>query len=481
MIFEKSPIQLFTPPTCTLKLWDKRSHFSRWRNNPTLDNLEFELHFDDPRLIEEEQVTVKGDHRQLTLLHSAVGSYVQNFLCQTSRCLTAAQKQCQESDDLDRITDPETEISSSLNPDPPVLSPNGLLSHKLSFGFLATQASHASVNLSVSQLFDLLSALDEYDDQALSLTNHENNSIQQNIWVWSGAIAVTLLAILVPTVGVPWYRQWRSPESAVNDSPNQGEAPTAFLNVVPPVPPPPKDPLPDPSLAPELANRDPLPPPEQVGQATPPPRNPNVAVQAPPLRVLPPPPTAPPAPPKPNTANSAPNPPNNQEVPVHLLPNGEVPTVMPALPPETVAQMTTQQPPLPPPPSLQAKATNQTSTDTLTLPNELQPDASQTPVKPTPNMSLLDAIPQVAEVRQYFQQRWQPPENLVQTLEYRLIVQPNGSLQQAIPLGKATAIYQPQTGMPAPGAEFVSRLEESQAQTLRLVLSPNGTVKTFLE
>ncbi|MEM8778893.1 MAG: DUF4335 domain-containing protein [Cyanobacteria bacterium P01_G01_bin.49] len=480
MIFEKSPLQLYTPPTCTLKLWDKRSLLSRWREKITLENLGFELHFDDPRLIEEEQVTIKGDHTQLALLHSVVGSYVQQFLYQTSSCLIDQTPCLAESMTPENGENSDSEASSFLPTDPPSLTPKGLLTHRLNLGFLATQATHSSVNLSVSQLFDLLNALEAYSDNILDLTSPYGIFTKQNIWVWTGATAAAILALLIPTVGVQWYQQQSSLDLAVDESPENGEDERSFLNVLPPVPPPPKEPLPPPSLAPNLANRDPLPPPSQISQATPPPRNPNVAIQAPPVRVLPPPPTAPAAPPKPGTANPAPA--GNTEVPVHLLPNGETPTVMPALPPETVTQMMAQQPPLPPPPTLQGRSPNQTApTDTLSVPNELLPDNAQPPVQSPPNMSLLDAIPQVAEVRQYFQQRWQPPEDLVQSLEYRLVVQNDGSLKQAIPLGKAATLYLQQTGMPAPGDNFVSSLDVANDQTIRLVLNQNGTVKTFLE
>ncbi|XTZ10325.1 MAG: DUF4335 domain-containing protein, partial [cyanobacterium endosymbiont of Rhopalodia yunnanensis] len=71
--------------------------------------------------------------------------------------------------------------------------------------------------------------------------------------------------------------------------------------------------------------------------------------------------------------------------------------------------------------------------------------------------------------------------NLSQTLEYRLIVQPDGSLKQAVPLGKAAIVYYQKASIPTPGSAFVSSLDISENQTIRLVLSPNGRVKTFLE
>ena len=116
-----------------------------------------------------------------------------------------------------------------------------------------------------------------------------------------------------------------------------------------------------------------------------------------------------------------------------------------------------------------------------TIPDELLSPESKIIPKPPPETTLLDAIPQVAQVRQYFQERWQPPENLQQTLEYRLIVQEDGSIQKTIPLGRSAAIYLSQIPFPSPGSEFVSPLQTPNNQTIRLVLIPNGKVKTLLE
>ena len=95
--------------------------------------------------------------------------------------------------------------------------------------------------------------------------------------------------------------------------------------------------------------------------------------------------------------------------------------------------------------------------------------------------NLLDTIPQVAEARQYFQERWQPPNDLTQTLEYQLLIKPDGSLDQSIPLGKAATLYLAKLPLPAQGTPFLSPLSTPDEQTLRLVLSPNGRVRAFLE
>jgi hypothetical protein len=118
--------------------------------------------------------------------------------------------------------------------------------------------------------------------------------------------------------------------------------------------------------------------------------------------------------------------------------------------------------------------------------SSVSPPASQLPPplsnnSPQNQYNLLDTIPQVAEARQYFQERWQPPEDLTQTLEYQLLIKPDGSLDQSIPLGKAATLYLAKLPLPAQGQPFVRPLSTPNEQTLRLVLSPNGRVRTFLE
>jgi hypothetical protein len=98
-----------------------------------------------------------------------------------------------------------------------------------------------------------------------------------------------------------------------------------------------------------------------------------------------------------------------------------------------------------------------------------------------PETNLLDTIPQVAETREYFQSRWQPPESLKHTLEYRLVLNQDGSLKQIIPLGQAAKIYLDRTNMPLLNQPFVSPLDISGNPQLRLVLGSDGTVRTFME
>jgi hypothetical protein len=107
--------------------------------------------------------------------------------------------------------------------------------------------------------------------------------------------------------------------------------------------------------------------------------------------------------------------------------------------------------------------------------------AAQAPVADTASGSAFDSIPQVAEVRSYFEERWQPPEGLTQTLEYTLFIGPDGSIQRIVPLGQSAGDYIDRTGMPLVGEPFVTPIANGKSPKVRVVLSPDGQVRTFLE
>ncbi|MFM7789457.1 MAG: DUF4335 domain-containing protein, partial [Microcystis panniformis] len=73
-------IRKYTPPTCTLEVWGNSSPLAVWLGKNVLKDAHFQLRFDDPRLSEEKQVTIKGDRTQLQLLGEIVANYVQNLL-----------------------------------------------------------------------------------------------------------------------------------------------------------------------------------------------------------------------------------------------------------------------------------------------------------------------------------------------------------------------------------------------------------------
>jgi hypothetical protein len=91
-----------------------------------------------------------------------------------------------------------------------------------------------------------------------------------------------------------------------------------------------------------------------------------------------------------------------------------------------------------------------------------------------------DRIPQVAEVRQYFQQRWAPPSDLDQALEYQLSIDASGAVQTITPLGQPSRDYIDRAELPNPGQTFVSPTT-GESLRIRVLLSPEGSVQTFLE
>ena len=85
------------------------------------------------------------------------------------------------------------------------------------------------------------------------------------------------------------------------------------------------------------------------------------------------------------------------------------------------------------------------------------------------------------EAKIYFEQKWQPPGELKQSLEYRLLLNADGSIKRVVSLGKGSQLYLDQTNIPVNGELFISPLSESQSSTIRLLLNPDGRVQAFTE
>lgn len=119
------------------------------------------------------------------------------------------------------------------------------------------------------------------------------------------------------------------------------------------------------------------------------------------------------------------------------------------------------------------------------LPNlpslEAKDSASRNSVAATDSVKENNDTDIAAEVKDYLQQRWQPPKDLDRSLEYRLIIDRNGSLDRVIPLGYPSQIYRDRTGIPLAGETFVSPLSSLDKLTVRVFLIKDGSVKTFLE
>ncbi|MCL1474956.1 DUF4335 domain-containing protein [Argonema antarcticum] len=169
-------------------------------------------------------------------------------------------------------------------------------------------------------------------------------------------------------------------------------------------------------------------------------------------------------------------PPPTQEIPpIAILPTQEFPSITP--PP--IQEL----PPITPPPAQESfpVAAAPTQSADVKPPVAARSGTPAPPPTPSSSTSLFDTIPQVAEAKSYFQNRWQPPTSLKQRLEYSLALNPDGSIRQIIPLGQVAETYLDRTEMPLVGETFVSPIEGKRSPKIRVVLSPDGKVDTFLE
>jgi hypothetical protein len=205
-----SVVRQYTPPTCTLEVKARESALSRWVPLKMLNQLSFELRFDDPRQPQENQVLIWGDREDLESLYDAVTTYVQDFLEQSPTQMpselwvpaTASSAPAgrlepdngynsknllstkfnslssagddEQSEELEHAYPPE-EQARQLIPlaASPYLQPRGLVAHDLFLGPLETEESGPVVTLSVTQLFDLATALDEYATDLVALPEVE--------------------------------------------------------------------------------------------------------------------------------------------------------------------------------------------------------------------------------------------------------------------------------------------------------------------
>ncbi|WP_353672731.1 DUF4335 domain-containing protein [Synechocystis sp. LKSZ1] len=453
-------LRSYTPPTCRLELlarlplWEA---LGRQSHSPLPEDFQFELRFDDPRLPEDRQAILRGSATQLRELQQVLEAYLQNFL---SRSLVPASAALPESSEAP--VQYATLNSLSLQYCPP-------LHHQFCFGRLDSP-SHANplLTLSSSQLFDLAQALTAFAQETHAPAAPLPWSRTQR-WGWGVGAVVGIATVMALThFGI---RTISENPTALENLPSNPPIKNrfSFTEVIPPVPPAPgQGPFPQANLPTPLAARPTLPPPGNLSSATPPPRNATVNLVVPPSRVLPPPPVVPPAPASNTITIPPPSAVGSSVIPeAALLPQAN----LPILPPQGPGIANFQGQILPQAPQLPPLAQGNVG---FSFPSAPRPE-----MRPTP--SLLDPIPQVAEVRAYYEKYWQPPQELQQTLEYRLQLDPNGTLKQTTPLGKAASLYLAKLPQPNPGSPWVSPLTVEGERTIRLVLSPNGSVKTFLD
>jgi hypothetical protein len=402
-----------------------------------LKELRFQLTLDDPKLPKDKWVTIQGDRTQLEALEEAVSSYVQSFLQYPSSARMGDFAQGEAIATLDRergrvqLTSPPTLASMREIR----LQPSGLLSHEVVLGSLANSETGNVAHLSTLQLFDLANALDEFSTEIETLPElpTQRTSWHKSSWAQFAAIALVVVGLstsVVRLMGAP-----HSGKRPATPTDSQG-ASSSDQRIATQLPPGTSGQAPTSPLA------APPPPPPGSLIAPSPAALPKVTV----------PPVISPSAPAPGSAGN-----RVATLPQEMKGDGRSP--VPALP-----SSRSLKPEFSNPPSAPAAGAMMSRADA-----------------PAANSTAFDTIPQVAEARQYFQQRWKPPQGLNQTLEYTLVVGSNGSIQQILPLGQASGDYVDRTPIPLAGEPFVSAIAGNRNARIRVVLSPDGKVQTFLE
>lgn len=438
-----SKIHRFTPPTCTLEITGQK--LPRYRRQP-LDpakQLQFELRFDDPRQTTAKQIAIKGNQQDLRELQRAINHYT--------------QIQLQRSFQVNNLRTDAASTTRDQEQPIPYLTPEGLTHHELFFGSLTHDSDRPSIKLGTVQLFDLVTALEAYQTKMLALSEVEQLRPWQKIMpLWGGIVAVGMIAaIAMAMIFKPQSQQNSASEAIPSQAPNSIPE---LTEVTPP-------PLPNPD--------------QQFVDSL----KPRAAISS--SERLPPPPAVETPKPKPDIPDPA-----DYELSDVTRQSG-IDTMAKAK--ITDHQKTKSAS------SILAKIPSITSAPQAEINprNQAQEQANVKDVEPKnldPKSAIVDnylkkPVPRIAarqpssveEVAAYFEHKWQPPADLNQSLEYRLLLDENGSIKRVVPLGKAAQLYLSQTNIPINGEPFISPLGKSQPSTIRLLFNPQGGVQVFAE
>jgi len=498
------------------------------------------------------------------MLYEAVNSYVQNFLGSSSTQLpfttgtlaTPTGSTPQENSSWDSlalpasgVTHPDAIATPSLNHEtgkfddstsvppqelnakvqllPPrslatdiYLEPKGLLAHNLVLGHLANEESGPAINLSVTQLFDLATALDEYVAEAVALPDRNALSWKKApAWAYTAAAVVAAVGVTATTMSV--LNRPKAYQTATTQTANQQVSPSPSPTT-PAIPTPtaPISLLPTPTVPSPLSTAPKLPPPSPVKIPTAPaPLNlplgnqratdssigserPSTTIRLDPAE---------PATVRPQRSSTTVVPgtvaSGSSTTRSNTSPTASSPTVSlsgsatrrsaPAspekAPPEQVAarpiKPSNVAPPLPDLPSLKPTTTTASnpiadrsipSADLRTSSSTAIANESESaPAAIQDRTSLFDTIPQVKEVRDYLQDRWKPAAEMTQILEYYVLLNSEGKVDRIIPINKAAEENLNRTNIPRPGEPFVSPIEGEGNPKIRVVFSPDGKVEAF--
>lgn len=442
-----STIYRFTPPTCTLEIIGSKSPLSRWVKQDVLKKFQFKLKFDDPRK-PDDIVLIQGNQQDLSQLQTTVNNYLKQ------RLQNSWQK-------------PSTEINlaspKDISNNQPYLKSQGLVHHELFFGGLTHNSNSNSIPLSTVQLFDLVNVLEASQSQ-IAVLPAEKSALHSRklIPLWGGIAAAAIAAMGITTILLKSSLQ-QNIASVDEKSQLKSQVEIPELEEITPPSAPDKQERPQPKLSEPLASAKKLPPPPAVDTPKPKPNIPDPADY--PLSDV-----ARQSGFK-NSVKETPNP--NQPVESTIIVPAENPT-------KSKSASSTDK--------LEARLRSKDRINTADLESNILDDSSiKSEVNNTLQNSDLAANSSPAQSRQlqevttYFQEKWQPPATLKQSLEYRLVLNTDGTINKVVPLGKASRLYLNQTNIPVNQESFISPLAESESSTIRLLLNPDGRVQAFTE
>ncbi|WP_026100350.1 DUF4335 domain-containing protein [Fortiea contorta] len=530
MPLSNTVIRRYTPPTCTLEVLAQSSTLSQLMGKTVLKQLNFVLSFDSPQSPAENQVSIRGDRDQLEALCDAVTSYVQDILRQTPDNFWISFSTPPDSskvpdelaiaDSSPSLLTASTKISNPFNtsiPDTKIyLEPNNYLTHNLFLGSLANPTSGSVVRLSLLQLFDLGTALDEYTADIMALPTLNRRGSGHGWPAWTSVAAVLALGVGLLPVTWQYVNQAKPKQQTIAKSdpnsapvlapstpslsfstPQAGLTPTDNLQPLPNLavtPPLPTSKLPAPPLTVPSGLSAPT---QTVGKSQPSTTrltqpqvtNPALSQNSPSLTpstgggqqiAIQPNPLLNPANTVPATADNLPK---KRNLPPRLsTPSANIAPPLANLPSSQIPTESQPDPQLLQGSSNSAANASSVTTESDTLVSKLRNarGGNAASAEVATNSTLFDT-PLVSEAREYFQQRWQPPSGLTETLEYSLTVAVDGTIERILPLNKAARDYVDSAGIPTIGKPFVSPSRSGKNLRIRAVLSPDGKVKVLPE
>lgn len=422
---KESLYKSYTPPTCTLNIYNPPS-FLPLKGQNLAPDYTFELSFDDPRMPSQDLIMLRGDRPLLEKIRTKINQYLDKY--------------------LKNLDFEQGELDNDENNDFLIIG-NGQLHH------LIKTENKQSIQLTHTQFLDFTNALENF---YLDFRDSENK-IYSPLAPFKTIVGISAIALIL-VGGFWWYNRTIITQETEEEIENTTESNLPDFPEVEPPTPLDRNSLPPislPDVPDSLLQRQPLPPP--AGEIplppddfpTPPSNESNGSLI--------------PAPPPPNLSGNG-NTPNQTSQGNNTSPP---PPAELAPPPQPLPRLGSNRPSLPPTPPLQARNPQGNNNN----------DDNGTPAdnNPTSNPSAQE------KVKSYFASRWQPPENLTQSIEYRLTITPEGSVSSISPIGQTAGFFIDRTPLPLRGEIIISPLTESEPVRVRVIFSPDGNVNTFRE